>query len=126
MRIVIVRESEGSWLYDPDGHSVGRCPVRIEATDRVLAEARGVIDSVAGDLLMYVADRPLVEHYYEAAESLVLRESGTISALHALACEALNLGYCPLGTLGSSWAGKILGVSEEVIVPGGAALLGGR
>jgi SagB-type dehydrogenase family enzyme len=123
---IVVRQSEGAWLYVPTQHSAGI----LRSTDQValgaLEEAHKFIDAPAGDLLIFVADKPRIAHHYMHGESLALREAGCLLGAMSLASEALGLGFCPLGTLGHVWASRILGVPEELVIAGGAAMVGGR
>lgn len=126
MRTIIISQSIGAWVYDRKNHRAGVIATQPESVSSVVKGAQEFFDIGAGSILLFAADRPLIEKYYLNAESLVLREAGILTGTIALISEALGLAFCPLGTQGSEWTSLILGISEEVIIPGGAAVIGGR
>ena len=126
VRTLIVDRSNGTWLYDGLTHRAGVIAGNPDVTAEIVGEANNILDLGNGSLLLFAADRLHVERYYFNPESLVLREAGVITGAMALVSTALGLTFCPLGTQATSWVMALLGVGEEVIVPGGAAVVGGR
>lgn len=126
VRTVIVSREWGSLLYDASRHGMDVLDVPQAAIDEVLRQVGRFMEPGAGCLALFVADRGYIEQYYQEPASLVLREAGALGAYMALVCEASDLAFCLLGTQGSRWASMALGVNEELVIPGGAALLGSR
>lgn len=126
VQTLIVEHNQRVWFYEPRRHCAAIVSVNQKEIMHVRREAQLFFECEQGVILIFLADRKRVEFYYENPASLVLREAGVIIGTMALACEALGLAFCPLGTLGGEWANAILGVGEESVIPCGAAVIGGR
>lgn len=126
VRTVVINEGDPPWIYLPRTHAAGVLRVAAVEIDTILSEARSFLGVAGGCLLLFAADRRLIERHYVNPETLVLREAGGIQGCLALISAPLGLNFCSLGTLGSDWVTRLLGVDEEFVIPCGAALLGGR
>lgn len=123
VRTIVVTRNSRPWIYDSRRHSAGDLPT---TPDAVFDDAEEFMQIGDGCILLFAAFRNYIGQYYDHPESLVMRESGGIQTVMSILSEVLGLSFCPLGTQGHEWSASILGVGKEVIVPGGAAVIGGR
>lgn len=126
VRTLVVSRDERPWIYDSRSHKAGVLCASPEAALEILNLAQEFMPIGGGRLLLFVAFRDYIGRYYESPESLVLREAGVLQGTMALLCELLGLAFCPLGTQGHDWNEAVLGVGKELIIPGGAAVVGSR
>ena len=126
VRTFVIGAGGEAWLYVPTGHKAAVLDVEAAIGRAIRAEAQRFLSVGKAAVMIYAADRKLISSYYDYPESLVLRESGILLSGMSLASEALGLAFCPLGTLGKAWLDMLLGDGEKVVIPGGAALVGGR
>ena len=126
VRIFVLEPSGQVWVYEPMGHKAGVLPVPIEIYSRIHKAANEFFNIGEGTLLLFAASRPFISKYYEYPDSLILRESGVLLGTLGLVAEAFKLAFCPLGTTAEDWLNLILGTSEQLIIPVGAAVVGRR
>ncbi len=126
VRTIVVSDKEMPWMYDAYRHRRGILSVSPYRWKAVLDDVENFMPIGGGSLLLFVAFREYVEHYYENPESLVLREAGVLTGVMSLVSEVLDLAFCALGTQGHSWSASILGADPGQLIPGGAALVGAR
>lgn len=126
VRTIVIQPNLTSWLYDPVHHRAGVIDSSKEIRENIRREGNQFFNVENGSVLLFAASKKFVSEYYSDPNSLVLREAGILTGAMALVAEALNLSFCPLGTLGAEWIFPLLNASEEIIVPAGAAIIGGR
>lgn len=126
VRTIVVGNEGTAWIYNARTHRAGVLLVSSAAIEKIFREANAFFEMDHGSILLYFADRALLERHYRNPESLVLREAGATVGLMAVMSEALGLAFCALGTQATEWICALLGVSEEAVIPGGAAVVGSR
>ena len=126
VRTIILRPSEKAWLYDPIDHTVFVLSSPSITCDKIRKSANEFFDIGNGSLLLFFALRPFISEYYESPTSLVLREAGVLLGTFSLIAEAFDFSFCPLGTTAENWLYDLLGSSEQIIIPAGAAVIGRR
>jgi len=126
VRTIVLNCDGNAWLYDPEFHRAGIINVSKATVKSIKQEANQFFDNGQGRLLLFAASRALVKVYYKHPDSLVLRESGVITAALSLVSTAFNFSFCPLGILGIDWINKLLNTSEKIHIPAGAAVVGNR
>lgn len=126
VRTIVVSNEGSAWIYDPRTHRAGSLLVSPTVIEKIVREANLFFETGDGSILLYFADRAVLERHYRNPESLVLREAGAIIGVMAVISEALGLAFCALGTQASIWICALLGAPEEAVIPGGAAVVGSR
>ena len=126
VRTVVLRPHEEAWVYDATKHRADVLSINIDACNDIRTSACEFFNIGDGALLLFFAHRAFVEMYYESPESLIQREAGVLLGALALVAEALKFSFCPLGTTAEDWLITVLGGSEQVIIPAGAAVVGRR
>lgn len=109
------------WRYDPLAH----CLQALDSSShQALQQSNLVLDCQQGYLMMFVAEPGKTAAKYRNPESLIWRDAGVIIGNFALATEAMNLSFCPLGITGEPWASKL---SEKGLLKGvGMAVVGSK
>lgn len=126
VRTVVVSRGEAPWIYDARNHRAGVLKTSQSQANEVFDDVETFMPPGDGCLLLFVAFSEYLEHYYRYPETLVLREAGVLLGVMALLSELLGLAFCPLGTQAHDWSASLLGLGKELVVPGGAALVGVR
>jgi hypothetical protein len=126
VRTIVVQPNLTSWIYDPINHRAGIIDSSAEIKNNIRRDGMQFFNIANGSVLLFAASKQFVSEYYNDPNSLVLREAGILMGILALVSEALNLSFCPLGTPGTEWIFSLLNTNEEVIIPAGAAIIGGR
>lgn len=126
VRTVVLRPHEAAWVYDATKHRANVLSAGIDACNDIRASASEFFNIGEGALLLFFAPRAFVAKYYKSPESLIQREAGVLLGTLALVAEALQFSFCPLGTTAEDWLITVLGGSEQVIIPAGAAVVGRR
>lgn len=126
VRTIVIPPSDRPWVYDPINHKGNYCLCSVEEVSQVRLSATEHFEYGDSNLLLYFANRDYVSKYYSEPDSLVLRESGGIQATTNLVAEAYQCSFCSLGSLGSDWVSTILNTKSDLLIPGGAAVIGYR
>ncbi|MCB1864335.1 MAG: hypothetical protein KDG50_02825 [Chromatiales bacterium] len=126
VRTVVLGAHEEAWIYDAAEHRSEVLSAPVDMCDQIRTSASEFFNVGEGLLLLFFAYRPFVTKYYESPDSLVLREAGVLLGTLALIAEALEFSFCPLGATAENWLVNLLGGSEKVIIPAGAAVVGRR
>ncbi len=104
------------WRYDPNEHAIAEVVEVVATLPEIRLALQDVLPHVDGTLLLFVAEPGKTFAKYEQGCSLVWRDAGVLLGHLALAAEALDLNFCPLGITGEPWAsrldqqGRLLGV----------------
>lgn len=126
VRTLVITPDFGAWIYDPELHRAGLIDADETLTKNIRVDVNKFFDLNEGSLLIFAASREYVAPFYEQPESLVLRESGILTANLALIAEAFDFSFCPLGTSAKEWLLPLLNATEEIVISAGAAVIGGR
>ena len=126
VRTVVLEPHKEAWVYDAVGHRSEMLAAPMDVCDQIRTSASEFFNVGEGSLLLFFAYRPFVTKYYDAPDSLILREAGVLLGTLTLVAEALEFSFCPLGTTAENWLITLLGGNEKVIIPAGAAVVGRR
>jgi hypothetical protein len=126
IEVVLVRgiEHPVALYYDPLGNSISR--ISNLDRDRAMAALEAcavVIPKARGDFVFLLAAAAKTAAYYSDPQSLYWRDAGAVLQTLAIAAEALDLGFCPLGILGSEIL-PALGLDPAKILPVGVCAVG--
>lgn len=108
--------------YDPLAHGLTQVKSSEELRLGLRHSAFEVLPPEDGVILLFAAEPGMTEAKYDFCNSLVWRDVGVLIGHMALVAEALGISFCPLGTTGEPWAGKLS--DENKLVGVGMALLG--
>lgn len=72
-----------------------------------LEEARQIVPSATGHLLLFAGDGRRVEQSYGSPYTLLFRDGGAAAQVCSMAAFAYGYGYCPLGYAGSAMLSAI-------------------
>lgn len=124
-----------SVIIDRDGYTVSYDdnndaflaikPRKLDLLSKGLRDCATVLPSAHGHAIALMADVHLTSTIYENPESLLWRDAGAVLQTLALASEAYDLGFCPLGILGQDFADALLPENHHYLGVG-VALIGQR
>lgn len=119
--IVNSNQDEGWQRYDPMEHALVELPSRIQPNS-VRSAMDQIVQSGDATMLLFAAEPGKTFSKYANACSLVWRDAGVLLGYFAIAAEALNLNFSPLGETGEPWVSQL--VDEAGLVGVGMALVG--
>ena len=90
---------------------------------RAIRDAKCIVPSAEGHMLLFVGDKRRVFKAYEAAESLLWRDGGAAIQACSMAACAYGYAFCPLGYTGAA-ALSALGPPHKEFVALGLAVFG--
>ena len=70
--------------------------------EEAVLEARQIVPTAEGHILLFVGDERRVSDEYEAPQSLLWRDAGAALQVCSMAAEAYGLAFCPLGFTGAA------------------------
>lgn len=116
--VITGNSDEQAFRYNPTRHALERL-VNIDATllQAACADLRTVVPTADGALILLAADLGRTAAAYENAESLVWRDAGCLIAMLQIVGAWLELGCCPLGTLGRNLL-QTIGAESQLIATG--------
>ncbi len=124
-----------SVIIDRDGYAVAYDdnndaflaikPRKLDLLAKGLRGCATVLPSARGHVIALMADVHLTSTIYENPESLLWRDAGAVLQTLALASEAFDLGFCPLGILGQDFADAFLPEDHHYLWVG-VAVIGQR
>lgn len=121
IHVVVLTPDLGWHCYDPATHAllaIGSALDPLPARTSMLE----VVYAPESTLLFLAAEPGMTAAKYSDAASLVWRDAGVLIGLLALASEALDLSFCPLGVTGEPWISNLL--DQPGLSGVGAALVG--
>lgn len=120
---VIVNSSrnEGWHRYDPMDHMLVELPSLVQPKD-VRSSMDRIVQSGDATMLLFTAEPGKTFSKYANACSLVWRDAGVLLGYFAIAAEALNLNFSPLGVTGEPWVSQL--VDEAGLAGVGVAFVG--
>nr|WP_323145430.1 hypothetical protein [Stenotrophomonas maltophilia] len=123
--LVQLPQEGGQWArYNSITHALDVLDHASAVLQGLCEEARQVVRTEPGSLLLFVAEPAMTAAKYENPCSLIWRDAGVMQGTLAIAAEALALNYCLLGITGDPWVGRL---SEQCHLVGvGLAALGAR
>lgn len=119
--LVIGPHGDGWFRYDSVSHALNKVKTKVNPR-RVLDAMQAVLPAPSATLLILAAEPGKTGAKYEAPASLVWRDAGVLLAYLAVAAEALDLSFCPLGVTGEPWVGQLL--NQPGLAGVGAAFVG--
>ena len=126
VQMIVLQPGAATWGYEPQGHKGYFVYARPNSARRVRELSKAFFDTTDATLILFAANRDYIAHYYDAPESLVLRESGALCATMQLLAEPLGLAFCALGTTAGQWLDLLLQPGNRNLIPLGAAAVGRR
>jgi SagB-type dehydrogenase family enzyme len=122
IHLLVVMPDDDRWYrYHPESHALQEVPSSVGA--RTVANAmQEVLTAPAATLLILAAEPGKTSAKYDAAASLVWRDAGVMLGFLAMAAQALDLSFCPLGVTGEPWVSQL--VDQSGLVGVGAAFVG--
>lgn len=100
-------------------------PRNLDLLAKGLRGCTTVLPSAHGHVIALMADVQLTSTIYENPESLLWRDAGAVLQTLALASEAFDLGFCPLGILGQEFVDALL-PGDHHYLGVGVAVIGQR
>ena len=91
--------------------------------DEAIGDAKCIVPSAEGHMLLFVGDKRRVFKAYEVAESLLWRDGGAAMQACSMAACAYDYAFCPLGYTGTA-ALSALGPPHKEFVALGLAVFG--
>lgn len=91
--------------------------------DEAIADAKCIVPSAEGHMLLFVGDKRRVAKVYEAPESLLWRDGGAAMQACSMAACAYDYAFCPLGYTGTAVL-NALGPPHKEFVATGLAVFG--
>lgn len=119
--LVIGPRGDGWFRYDSVSHSLNEVKTEVDPQE-VLDAMQAVLPAPHATLLILAAEPGMTGAKYEAPASLIWRDAGVLIGVLAMAAEALDLSFCPLGVTGDPWVRQLLDQSGLAGV--GAAFVG--
>jgi SagB-type dehydrogenase family enzyme len=123
IHVLTARAGEPWYRYDPIEH----CLVEVVDTALAARKARDTSDKLVhlqgGVLLGLAAEPGKTGAKYEHPESLVWRDAGVLLGYMSLVAEAMQLAFCPLGSIGDADFGSAT-TTPARLHPAGLAVLG--
>lgn len=110
--------------YDAFGHSLCELQTPSVQPASVRSELCQIVEGEHATLLLMVAEPGRTAAKYADHTSLVWRDAGVLLGVLAVAAEALNLNFVPLGVTGEPWASVL--VEQPGLFGVGAAWVGAR
>lgn len=101
--LLIMRRRAGKLtvhLYDPLSHALAEVRVNARMAESLHRRACESLPVGRGTLIWLVGRPSRTHRYYRYPESLLWRDAGALTAVLAIAAEALDLALCPLGMTG--------------------------
>lgn len=103
--------------YNPFDHSLNVITSDQILVDNFVDHINECLETQEGTIIWFLAHQGRTAAKYDNPESLVWRDAGALIYCMQIACAALNLSSCAIGTLADPYIGKLFG--EEVISAGG-------
>lgn len=119
--IVNSNRDEGWHRYDPMEHALVELPSLVQPKNVRLAMDQ-IVQGGDATMLLLAAEPGKTFSKYANACSLVWRDAGVLLGYFAIAAEALNLNFSPLGVTGEPWVSQL--VDEAGLVGVGVAFVG--
>lgn len=119
--LVIGPKGDGWFLYDSINHALSEVKTEVDPRS-VLDAMRLVLPARSATLMILAAEPGRTGAKYDAPASLVWRDAGVLLGFLAVAAEALDLSFCPLGVTGEPWVGQLL--DQPGLTGVGAAFVG--
>ncbi|WP_229427561.1 nitroreductase family protein [Methylomonas fluvii] len=108
VHLLVLLPQENCWYrYDPKEHALHETPSKLDATI-VRSSMQTIVAAPSATLFILAAEPEMTAAKYEASASLVWRDAGVILGILAIAAEALDLSFCPLGVTGEPWVSQLL------------------
>lgn len=108
--------------YNPFDHSLNKLRLENFLVDDFLNHVESIIPYGEGTIVWFICHPDRTSAKYENFQSLVWRDAGTLIHSMQIACSALGLSSCPIGSLGEPFIsqgfsplGEIFGVGGMVI-----------
>lgn len=114
--------SQDLFYYNPFDHSLNQLIFDHKLLDSFLIHVNQMMGNKIETAFWFVAHFSRTEAKYTNAQSLVWRDAGALINAIQLASIALNIGSCPLGTLGEPYISKLLGKRNNIYGVGGILL----
>lgn len=114
-------DSDGWHRYDPMDHVLIELPSAIQP-QKVRLAMNQIVQGDDATMLLFAAEPGRTFAKYAEACSLIWRDAGVLLGYFALAAEALDLKFSPLGVTGEPWVSQL--VDETGLVGVGAAFVG--
>lgn len=108
VHLLVLLPQENCWYrYDPREHALHETPSKLDAT-KVKSSMQNIVTAPSATLFLLAAEPGMTAAKYEASASIVWRDAGVILGILAIAAEALDLSFCPLGITGEPWVSQLL------------------
>lgn len=122
IHLVFAGPGSGAWRrYDPASHELRGIDGAPSPAD-ALEAMQQVVEAPHATLMLLAAEPGKTSSKYESAQSLIWRDAGALLGTLALAAEALDLSFCPLGVTADAWVRGL--VDQPGLVGVGAAFVG--
>lgn len=107
--------------YEPSSHEL-RVIAGAPPPSAALEAMQQVLEAPHATLMLLAAEPAKTSRKYESAQSLIWRDAGVLLGTLALAAEALDLSFCPLGVTADAWVRGL--IDQPGLVGVGAAFVG--
>lgn len=108
VHLLVLLPQDNCWYrYDPTEHALHETPSKLDSTT-VKSSMQALISAPSATLFLLAAEPGMTAAKYEASASLVWRDAGVMLGVLAIAAEALDLSFCPLGVTGEPWVSQLL------------------
>ncbi|QCL72252.1 MULTISPECIES: hypothetical protein [Agrobacterium] len=123
----VIIDSDGYAVAYDDDHDAFLAikPRKLDLLAKGLRSCATVLPSAHGHFIALMADVHLTSTVYKNPESLLWRDAGAVLQTLAMASEAFDLGFCPLGILGQDFADALLPEDHQYLGVG-VAVIGQR
>ncbi len=122
IHLLVIHPRDNYWYrYQPDEHALHEIPSKLDPVEAINA-MQEVVSAPAATLFVLAAEPGMTAAKYEASASLIWRDAGVMLGILAIAAEALDLSFCPLGVTGEPWVSQLL--DQPGLVGVGAAFAG--
>lgn len=123
VKCIIVDQTGASIAYDDAIDTFFSVGIRdADSMISFLDNCRNVLPTARGHWLAFLADNSDLSALYSDFPSLLWRDAGAVVQMMALAAEAHELAFCPLGILGSEAAAAMLPDTGRYVAVGVAAI----
>lgn len=106
-------------LYQSVPHALAVLKVNEDSLNGLILEMEKILPRQEATVLWFGAQFERTLARYENGDSLVWKDTGTLTATFCFVAEALDLNFCPLGITGEPYLSQCL-QTEKVIGVGGA------
>lgn len=122
IHVIVHENADGTWYrYDPMDHALVELPSAVQPKE-VRVAMNQIVQGDNATMLLFVAEPGKTFAKYVDACSLVWRDAGVLLGCFALAAEALELNFLPLGVTGEPWVSQL--INETGLVGVGVAFVG--